>query len=181
MQRYKNILWCALIALLATVGFFTLWKTRPPVNVAPTPSPKSELANIAESSENVLNAPEGAIATLLFESSQGGTASQQVAVGENVAVITIPFRYEVEGNKRTVTEIGDGTAENSSGWYYVEKAVTISTEKIVFSNEGTKAIVPVTYQASIGVGLEAYDDIVVIDLGDTEDIEDTEDTGAVSP
>ncbi len=103
-------------------------------------------------------------ADVTFEDEQNGTASQRVTVGENAAVIKVSFSYELQGDRRVITDIGSAVAENLSGWYRVDRAATVSEDEIVLVKDGGKASVPVTYQASIGAGSESYDAVVVIDL-----------------
>lgn len=104
-------------------------------------------------------------AAVTFEDEHSATAVQQVTVGEKHAVsITVSFSYELQGDRRVITDIGSAEAENLSEWQYVERAATVAQDKIVFSEEGSVATVPVTYQASIGDGSESYDATVAIDL-----------------
>lgn len=104
-------------------------------------------------------------AAVVFDSGmKSGTATQEVTVGEHMAAITVGFDYDLQGDAKVITNIGPATAENRTGWHHVDSAVTIDEDKIIFSNEDAKAVVPVTYQASIGEGYASYDDTVVIDL-----------------
>ena len=50
------------------------------------------------------------------------------------------------------------------GWVYVARDVLVDTENILFNTNHTKAIVPITYSASLGEGMALYDDTVQIDL-----------------
>ena len=58
----------------------------------------------------------------------------------------------------------DAEAENIDGWVHVSSDVLVDTENILFNTNHTKAIVPITYSASLGEGLALYDGTVQIDL-----------------
>lgn len=147
----KRTLWICAVVVLVLVGALLVWKLWPGAEVEPTASPEA--------------APPKDQAAVTFEDEHSATAVQQVTVGENhAAAITVSFSYKLQGDRRVITDIGSAEAENLSEWQYVERAATVSEDKIVFSEDGSKASVPVTYQASIGDGNASYDAIVVIDL-----------------
>ncbi len=144
----KRVKWALAVVLLVIVGALLIWRLWPAAEVEPTASPA---------------APQEK-ADVTFDDEQNGTATQRVTVGENAAVIKVSFSYELQGDRRVITDVGSAEAENLSGWHRVDRAATISEDEIQLAKDGGKAVVPVTYQASIGAGSESYDAIVVIDL-----------------
>ena len=92
---------------------------------------------------------------------------QKVAVGQQIAELTVPFKYEEKDGKRVLTEIGKATAKNVSGWNSVQFDASKNT-KVKITDDGTKRIVRVTYYASIGSGDAAYEAEVTIDLSDVK-------------
>lgn len=145
----KRVKWVLAVVLLVIVGAVLVWRFWPTAEVPPAPSPAAAPQETAD---------------VTFEDEQNGTATQRVTVGENAAVIKVAFSYELQGDRRVITDIGSAVAENLSGWYRVDRAATVSEDEVQLVKDGGKAVVPVTYQASIGVGNESYDAIVVIDL-----------------
>lgn len=95
-----------------------------------------------------------------------GIAVQEVSIGKRdyVAEITVPFRYEQQYGKAVVTEIGKATAKNIAGWFRVNQDASEGTKQVGSGNGGTKAVVYVAYEASIGQGWQTYDDLIEIDL-----------------
>ena len=93
-------------------------------------------------------------------------AVQEVSIGKRdyVAEITVPFRYEQQYGKAVVTEIGKATAKNVAGWFHVNQDASEGTKQVGSGNGGTKAVVYVAYEASIGQGWQTYDDLIEIDL-----------------
>lgn len=151
----KRMWWiAAAVALLAIIVGLCVWKAAPGADADPTPSP--------EASASV---PEEAAVTI-YSGQTSGAATQQVAVGENVAAITVLFDCELQGDAWVITGISSATAEKLSGWHHVEVAAAIDRDKIIYAKDGAQAAVPVTYQASIGEGNESYDAAVVIDLSE---------------
>lgn len=102
-------------------------------------------------------------ATITLQDDKNGIAVQKVAVGEQVAELTVPFQYEEKDGKRVLTEIGKATAKNVSGWESVQFDASENT-KLDITDDGTKRVVRVTYHASIGSGDAAYEAEVTIDL-----------------
>ncbi len=145
-KRVKVVLAVVLLVIVAAV---LVWRFWPAAEVAPTASPEVAAQETAD---------------VTFDDEQNGTATQRVTVGENAAVIKVSFSYELQGDRRVITDIGSAVAENLSGWHRVDRAATVSEDEIQLVKDGGKAVVPVTYQASIGVGSESYDAIVMIDL-----------------
>ena len=93
-----------------------------------------------------------------------GTASDIVAVGDRSVFLTIHFEYEINEDTYQIGNILDAKAENVDGWVYVARDVLVDTENIWFNTNHTKAVVPITYSASLGEGMALYDDTVLIDL-----------------
>ena len=106
-------------------------------------------------------------AAITLQDDKNGIAVQKVAVGEQVAELTVPFQYEEKDGKRVLTEIGKATAKNVSGWNSVQFDASENT-KLEIDNDGTKRVVRVTYYASIGSGDAAYEAEVTIDLSDVK-------------
>lgn len=104
-------------------------------------------------------------ATITIQDDKNGIAVQKVALGERIAELTVPFKYEEKDGKRVLTEIGETTAKNVSGWESVQFDASKNT-KLDITDDGTKRIVRVTYYASIGSGDAAYEAEVTIDLDD---------------
>ena len=103
-------------------------------------------------------------ATITLQDDKNGIAVQKVAVGEQVAELTVPFQYEEKDGKRVLTEIGKATAKNVAGWFRVNQDASEGTKQVGSGNGGTKAVVYVAYEASIGQGWQTYDDLIEIDL-----------------
>ena len=93
-----------------------------------------------------------------------GTASDIVTVGDRSVLITIHFEYEIKEDTYQIGDVLDAKAENVDGWVYVARDVLVDTENILFNTNHTKAVVPITYSASLGEGMALYDDTVLIDL-----------------
>lgn len=106
-------------------------------------------------------------ATITLQDDKNGIAVQKVAVGQQIAELTVPFKYEEKDGKRVLTEIGETTAKNVSGWNSVQFDASKNT-KVKITDDGTKRIVRVTYYASIGSGDAAYEAEVTIDLSDVK-------------
>lgn len=102
---------------------------------------------------------------LQLEDDLTGTFIQTIKIGEKyAAVITASFQYELEKNGYVITSISEASAKSQYGWQYVNPDAVINEENTVIQDEGTYAIVSVTYYASTGEGLRAYDTLVKIDL-----------------
>lgn len=105
-------------------------------------------------------------AAITIQDDKNGVAVQEVSIGKRdyVAEITVPFRYEQQYGKAVVTEIGKATAKNVAGWFRVNQDASEGTKQVGSGNGGTKAVVYVAYEASIGQGWQTYDDLIEIDL-----------------
>lgn len=118
----------------------------------------------ADSSEEISEISDE-MATVSLQNEQEGTATQIVRTGDRlVAEITIPFKYERKKGQAVITEVGEATARNISGWVHVNSAVTIDRDKTMYAKDGAKAVIYVTYEASVGSGFTTYDDSIQIDL-----------------
>ena len=106
-------------------------------------------------------------AAITLQDDKNGIAVQKVALGERIAELTVHFKYEEKDGKRVLTEIGETTAKNVSGWESVQFDASKNT-KVKITDDGTKRIVRVTYYASIGSGDAAYEAEVTIDLSDVK-------------
>lgn len=106
-------------------------------------------------------------ATITIQDDKNGIAVQKVALGERIAELTVPFKYEEKDGKRVLTEIGKATAKNVTGWESVQFDASENT-KLEIDNDGTKRVVRVIYHASIGSGDAAYEAEVTIDLSDVK-------------
>lgn len=106
-------------------------------------------------------------ATITLQDDKNGIAVQKVALGERIAELTVHFKYEEKDGKRVLTEIGETTAKNVSGWNSVQFDASENT-KLKITDDGTKRIVRVIYHASIGSGDAAYEAEVTIDLSDVK-------------
>ena len=93
-----------------------------------------------------------------------GKASDIVTVGDRSVLITLHFKYEIDEDIYQICNVLDAEAENIDGWVHVSSDVLVDTENILFNTNHTKAIVPITYSASLGEGLALYDGTVQIDL-----------------
>ena len=103
-------------------------------------------------------------ATITLQDDQNGTAVQKVAVGKQIAEMTIPFQYEKKDGRAVINEIGKATAKNVAGWFRVNQDAPEGTKQVGSGNGGAKAVVYVAYEASIGQGWQTYDDLIEIDL-----------------
>lgn len=107
-------------------------------------------------------------ATITIQDDQNGTAVQKVAVGQQIAELTVPFQYEEKDGKRVLTEIGKATAKKVSGWDSVKFDASENQKVVSTSNGGAEKIVRVIYHASIGSGDATYEGEVTIDLSDVK-------------
>ena len=104
-------------------------------------------------------------AAITLQDDKNGIAVQKVAVGQQIAELTVPFQYEEKDGKRVLTEIGKATAKKVSGSVKFDAS---KNTKLEIDDDGTKRIVRVTYYASIGSGDAAYEGEVTIDLSDVK-------------
>lgn len=166
-----------IILIVAIVFALVKWDSSPAKNEAQAstssitsapaePDTSSPPATVSESAENSVKTPlkSDEVATISLQGEQEGIATQQVCVGDSAVTVTVSFQYEGSGDAAVVTEIGEATAQNVAGWYSVERTATIQREAIAFNNDGQEAIVPITYEASVGSGWETYDCTVIINL-----------------
>ena len=79
-------------------------------------------------------------------------------------LITVYFTYESNDNGGySIVSIDSVKAEKNSGWTYVDNVATVNGD-ILYSNQRSEAVIPITYQASIGSGLEPQDCLIRLDL-----------------
>ena len=79
-------------------------------------------------------------------------------------LITVYFTYESNDNGGySIVSIDSVKAEKNSGWTYVNNVATVNGD-ILYSNQRSEAVIPITYQASIGSGLEPQDCLIRLDL-----------------
>ena len=79
--------------------------------------------------------------------------------------ITVYFTYESNDNGGySIVSIDSVKAEKNSGWTYVDSVATVNGD-ILYGNQRREAVIPVTYQASIGSGLEPRECLIRLDLG----------------
>lgn len=78
--------------------------------------------------------------------------------------ITIGFTYESNTNGGySIVSVDSAKAENNSGWTCVDSKATVNGD-ILYSNERCEAVIPVTYQASLGDGLRPQECLIKLDL-----------------
>ena len=63
----------------------------------------------------------------------------------------------------SIVSIDSVKAEKNSGWTCVDNVATVNGD-ILYSNQRREAVIPVTYQASIGSGLEPQECLILLDL-----------------
>ena len=79
-------------------------------------------------------------------------------------LITVYFTYESNDNGGySIVSIDSVKAEKNSGWTYVDNVATVKGD-ILYSNQRSEAVIPITYQASIGSGLEPQECLILLDL-----------------
>lgn len=79
-------------------------------------------------------------------------------------LITVYFTYESNDNGGySIVSIDSVKAEKNSGWTYVDNVATVNGD-ILYSNQRSEAVIPITYQASIGSGLEPQECLILLDL-----------------
>lgn len=160
----KKSLWI-IIGIVLAVGIFVQaeMKLMPATESRFAVESSAELAASSFEAEGDLdtNTP-----TITLVNDHEGVAVQEVSIGKRdyVAEITVPFRYEQQYGKAVVTEIGKATAKNIAGWFRVNQDASEGTKQVGSGNGGTKAVVYVAYEASIGQGWQTYDDLIEIDL-----------------
>ena len=95
-----------------------------------------------------------------------GSYSQEISVGENIALATIYFQYETEEN--AITSVDEVQVKAVKGWQYVKLDAVIDAEHIYYDTGRARVSVPFTYFASIGSGTEEYTNSITIDLNTTD-------------
>lgn len=127
----------------------------------------SSTAELAPSSETPAPTADEK-ATITIQDDKNGIAVQKVAVGQQIAELTVPFQYEEKDGKRVLTEIEKATAKKVSGWDSVKFDASENQKVVSTSNGGAEKIVRVIYHASIGSGDATYEGEVTIDLSDVK-------------
>lgn len=95
--------------------------------------------------------------------------SQIVTVGANkeyMAIITVKYTVRPESSNSSgyyITGVLSASIQNLKGWTSVG-AANINTNGIVYSQNHQQAVVPVTYEASIGEGYSTYSNTITINL-----------------
>ena len=103
--------------------------------------------------------------TLVLREDCSGTISKMVSFNDPyAAIVTLEFTYEPSEVGPKVCDIVDARAENMDGWVSVQTEIEIDTQSILSSKNDMAAVVPFTYYASIGEGLDEYRDVISIDL-----------------
>lgn len=95
-----------------------------------------------------------------------GCYSQEISVGENVALASVNFQYDIE--KNTITSVDKVQVKAVKGWQYVKLDAVIDAEHIYYDTGRARVSVPFTYFASIGSGTEEYTNSITIDLNTTD-------------
>ncbi|MGM9618237.1 MAG: M56 family metallopeptidase [Oscillospiraceae bacterium] len=126
-------------------------------------NPAAESENSGEAVISSVNDTETS-SVLRLGSDLSGSVSQTENIGDLSTKITVNFQYEATDNGYSIVGIESAVAESNGQWVYVQREASVDFARIGYSEEGVKASVPVTYQASIGEGLCSYDCIVMIDL-----------------
>lgn len=95
--------------------------------------------------------------------------TETVYVGSQYAAeITLPYTIRNEASNSSgyyITGVLSGSIRNVKGWTAVRN-VDFNPFDITYSDNHQVAVVPITYEASIGSGYATYDDIIVIDLNE---------------
>lgn len=95
-----------------------------------------------------------------------GCYSQEISVGENVALASVYFQYDIE--KNAITSVDKVQVKAVKGWQYVKLDAVIDAEHIYYDTDRARVAVPFTYFASIGSGTEEYTNSITIDLNTTD-------------
>ena len=112
----------------------------------------------SETTEKLPKSPE-----LKLNDDGTGTYSELLLMGEKhdlKALATVYFHYEGDA----ITSVDSVRVKNVAGWVSIQQDTELNVEGISYNEERTQAAVPFTYYASIGAGLEVYDNIVVVNL-----------------
>lgn len=94
------------------------------------------------------------------------THTETVYVGNNTAEVTVSYTTRLEQSNSSgmlITGVLGGTIKKKRGWDSVTNLV-IDPYGVEYSHNRQKAIVPITYEASLGEGYSTYSDYVTINL-----------------
>ena len=122
-------------------------ETTPPAETTPS-----------ETTEKLPNSPE-----LKLNDDGTGTYAEIISPGGNTdysALATVYFHYEGDA----ITSVDSVRMKNVAGWTYIQPDTELNVEGLLYNEEKTQAAVSFTYYASIGVGLEVYDNTVMVNL-----------------
>lgn len=92
-----------------------------------------------------------------------GTYAELLLLGENdslKALATVYFHYEGDA----ITSVDSVRVKAVEGWVSIQQDTELNAAGVSYNEERSQATVPFTYYASIGSGMEVYDDIVVVNL-----------------
>ena len=92
-----------------------------------------------------------------------GTYAELLLLGENdslKALATVYFHYEGDA----ITSVDSVRVKAVEGWVSIQQDTELNAAGISYNEERTQAAVPFTYYASIGSGMEVYEDTVVVNL-----------------
>lgn len=122
-------------------------ETTPPVETTPS-----------ETTETLPKSPE-----LKLNDDGTGTYAELLLLGEKgdlKALATVYFHYEGDA----ITSVDSVRMKNVAGWTYIQPDTELNVEGLLYNEEKTQAAVSFTYYASIGEGLEVYDNTVLVNL-----------------
>ena len=122
-------------------------ETTPPAETAPS-----------ETTETLPKSPE-----LKLNDDGTGTYAELLLLGEKddlKALATVYFHYEGDA----ITSVDSVRMKNVAGWTYIQPDTELNVEGLLYNEEKTQVAVSFTYYASIGVGLEVYDNTVLVNL-----------------
>ena len=122
-------------------------ETTPPAETTPS-----------ETTEKLPNSPE-----LKLNDDGTGTYAELLLLGENdslKALATVYFHYEGDA----ITSVDSVRVKAVEGWVSIQQDTELNAASISYNEERSQAAVPFTYYASIGSGMEVYDDTVVVNL-----------------
>lgn len=92
-----------------------------------------------------------------------GTYTDLLTSGENdslKALATVYFHYEGDA----LTSVDSVRVKAVEGWTYIQQDTELNAAGITYNEAKSQATVPFTYYASIGSGMEVYEDTVVVNL-----------------
>lgn len=92
-----------------------------------------------------------------------GTYAEIISPGGNTdysALATVYFHYEGDA----ITSVDSVRVKAVEGWVSIQQDTELNAAGVSYNEERSQATVPFTYYASIGSGMEVYDDIVVVNL-----------------